>query len=131
MLGSAGTGDIFSLLAVTGFVAVLFALMWKLLSASFMKIATTTPEGEKEKYISKDMKRSGIGAALLGKELARFTGSPNYMLNCGLGILLLPVFGVFMAFKESRHCRFSHTLWDSAGTRRCFCLSRSCASCAQ
>lgn len=111
MLGSAGTGDIFSLLAVTGFVAVLFALMWKLLSASFMKIATTTPKEKKKKYISKDMKRSGIGAALLGKELARFTGSPNYMLNCGLGILLLPVFGVFMAFKgESTLSVFAYAL---------------------
>ena len=111
MLGSAGTGDIFSLLAVTGFVAVLFALMWKLLSASFMKIATTTPKEKKKKYISKDMKRSGIGAALLGKELARFTGSPNYMLNCGLGILLLPVFGMFMAFKgESTLSVFAYAL---------------------
>ena len=31
--------------------------------------------------------------------MARFTSSPNYMLNCGLGLLFLPVGGIFLAVK--------------------------------
>ena len=36
---------------------------------------------------------------LFGKELRRFTASPNYMLNCGLGILMLPVAGIVLLIK--------------------------------
>lgn len=38
-------------------------------------------------------------SALLGKELRRFAASPNYMLNCGLGILMLPVAGIALLIK--------------------------------
>ena len=43
--------------------------------------------------------RKSIGAALLGKEFARFLSSPNYMLNCGLGVLLLPISGIVLLIK--------------------------------
>ena len=45
------------------------------------------------------MRKGCADAALFQKELARFTASPNYMLNCGLGILLLPVAGVALVIK--------------------------------
>lgn len=38
--------------------------------------------------------------ALLHKELGRFTASPNYMLNCGMGILMLPVAGGMLLWKS-------------------------------
>lgn len=38
-------------------------------------------------------------AALLGKELRRFAASPNYMLNCGLGIVMLPAAGIALLIK--------------------------------
>lgn len=99
MFGKAGTGDAVALLIVAAVVAVLFAAMWKLLSGSFMKIATAVPGGKKKQYKSGKMQKGSIKSALLKKEFARFTGSPSYMLNCGFGILLLPVFGVFMIIK--------------------------------
>ena len=40
-------------------------------------------------------------AALLRKELGRFTASPNYMLNCGLGTVMLPILGVLLLVKSS------------------------------
>ena len=39
--------------------------------------------------------------ALLGKELGRFVSSSSYMLNCGLGILLIPACGVLLLVKGS------------------------------
>ena len=45
------------------------------------------------------MKQQNIAAALMAKEFGRFTSSPNYMLNCGLGILLLPICGVLLLWK--------------------------------
>ena len=39
--------------------------------------------------------------ALLEKEFRRFLGSPNYMLNCGLGIILLPALGIVLLVKRA------------------------------
>lgn len=40
-----------------------------------------------------------VTQALLGKELRRFTASPNYMLNCGFGILMLTAAGIALLIK--------------------------------
>lgn len=41
-----------------------------------------------------------VGQALLGKEFCRFLKSPNYMLNCGLGIVLMLVTAVAVIWKS-------------------------------
>ena len=38
--------------------------------------------------------------ALLQKELRRFVGSTNYMLNCGLGIVLMPFSAAALVLKR-------------------------------
>lgn len=98
IFGSVGVGDIFSMLIVTFVVAALFAVMWFLISRSFIKITTSSGSGAKKKYKRTAVKQMSIDKALFFKELKRFTASPNYMLNCGFGIILLPVFAVFMLF---------------------------------
>ncbi|MDD6798971.1 MAG: hypothetical protein PUE85_00910, partial [Firmicutes bacterium] len=55
----------------------------------------------KKVYKETAVKQKSIAAALLAKELGRFTSSPNYMLNCGLGILLLPIAGVMLLWQGS------------------------------
>ena len=87
------------MLLVTLIVAVLFALMWALLAHSFLKLSTATGASGRAVYRERTLKRQSADAALFKKELARFTASPNYMLNCGLGILLLPVAGVALVIK--------------------------------
>ena len=47
------------------------------------------------------MRRHSASAALLRKEWYRFSGSANYMLNCGMPLLLMLGFGVYMLFKGS------------------------------
>ena len=99
LVGCVGTGDGRAMLLVSLIVAALFALMWALLAHSFLKLSTATGASGRAVYRERTLKRQSADAALFQKELARFTASPNYMLNCGLGILLLPVAGVALVIK--------------------------------
>ena len=52
-----------------------------------------------EKYRSTAVAERRLPFALLAKEFGRFASSPSYMLNCGLGVLLLPVLGAVFLIK--------------------------------
>ena len=99
LFGRVGAGDAFAMAVVSVVVLALFALMWVLISRSFLKIATSSGRTAKKVYKETAVKQKGIAAALLAKEFGRFTSSPNYMLNCGLGILLLPICGVLFLWQ--------------------------------
>ena len=99
VFGLTGTGDVTAMLLSTAVVLALFALTWTLLSRSFLQITTASGASGKAVYREKAVKRRSIDGALFGKELARFTASPNYMLNSGLGILLLPISGILLLWK--------------------------------
>ena len=99
VFGSVGTGDGLAMLLSALVVLALFALMWAVLSRSFLQITTATGASGRAVYRERTVKRQSADAALFRKELARFTASPNYMLNCGLGILLLPVAGILLLWK--------------------------------
>ena len=95
LLGKTGVGDVTAMIIITASVAVLFGLTWLVLSKS------STSSVSKSRAKEKAAHRKSIGAALLGREFARFTASPNYMLNCGLGILFIPIIGVLLLVKGS------------------------------
>ena len=99
LFGRMGEGDWLAILLMTVVILALFALMWTLLSRSFLKIATASGKTAKAVYKETTVKTKSVFGALLAKEFGRFTASPNYMLNCGLGILFLPVCGVFLLMK--------------------------------
>lgn len=99
LFGRVGTGDFMAMLIVAAVVLLLFALMWALISRSFLKIATATGKTAKKKYRETVARKKSVQSALLHKEFSRFVSSPNYMLNCGLGILLLSVLGVALLIK--------------------------------
>ena len=98
-LGMVGTGSIIAMLGCTVIVALLFLLTMYVISKSFIKIATSTADSGTKSKIRAESKTGTYGGALFRKEMARFTSSPNYMLNCGLGLLFLPVGGIFLAVK--------------------------------
>ena len=99
LFGSIGEGDWLSCGIFTAAMAVaLFLLCW-LMARSFIKIATSSGKITKVRYTEKKAKVKSAFGALLGKEFARFTSNPNYMLNCGLSILLLPLVGIALLFK--------------------------------
>ena len=99
LFGRVGTGDWLAMLAVAAVVLALFGLMWALISRSFLRIATSTGRTARRVYRERAAKCRGTGAALLAREMGRFVSSPNYMLNCGLGVVLLPVCAVLLLWK--------------------------------
>lgn len=99
LFGCIGIGDVRASVIVSAAVAVLFFLMWVLLSRSFLQIATSTGKVIHREYREKHSRQRSIDAALLGREFSRFTASPNYMLNCGLGTFLMPLCAIAVLWK--------------------------------
>ena len=99
LFGCVGAGDWLAMLIVTVTQAALLALtMWGI-ARSFLKIATATGSVKKVRFEHKAVRAQSTQRALFGKELRRFTASPNYMLNCGLGILMLLAAGIALLIK--------------------------------
>lgn len=98
LFGRVGTGDPMAVLCVTAVIAVIFVLVWAVVAHSFLKIATSSGKTVKRRYKETDVKAKSVDSALLCREFKRFTSSPNYILNCGFGILMLPVYGIAMLF---------------------------------
>ena len=96
LIGRAGAGDGPAMAVVTAVVLVLFVL----LSRSFLRIATASGSTVRRVYREKTAVQRGAGTALLARELRHFGGNPSYMLNCGLGILLLPLGGTALLWKR-------------------------------
>lgn len=101
LFGRIGEGDLAAALTFSAVTAVLCAAVWMILSRSFLNIATSGGKTEKVRYVERSVKEKSVFAALLGKEFGRFTSSANYMLNCGLGIIMIPAFGVFFLLRGS------------------------------
>ena len=99
VFGRVAEGDWLAMLLVTAVTALLTALTWLLLSRSFLRLATSGSNAAKTRYREKKVRVRSLSAALLAKECRRFVSSPNYMLNCGFGILMLMAAGVMMLFK--------------------------------
>ncbi|MCR4935740.1 MAG: hypothetical protein K5990_04560 [Oscillospiraceae bacterium] len=94
LFGRVGEGDFAAAAPVCAVLAALAALVWLLLRRSFLRLATSHERVGDRRGAEKTAQQRSPFAALLGKELRRFTASPNYMLNCGLSVLLLPLGGV-------------------------------------
>lgn len=100
LIGRAGAGDGPAMAVVTAVVLVLFVLLFWLLSRSFLRIATASGSTVRRVYREKTAVQRGAGTALLARELRHFGGNPSYMLNCGLGILLMPLGGTALLWKR-------------------------------
>ncbi len=98
-LGQAAAGSGRAMLIFSGVTAGLFALCFVLLSRSFVRIVTKA-QGTQKKGGKITVRASGVPSALLRREMKRFTSSPTYMLNCGFGLVILPVLAVFLLVKR-------------------------------
>lgn len=78
-------GNPVSFLLFLMFAVVPFALVYVLLSYSFVKVSTTNKGSAKVKFKDKPLKVSNVRAALLKKELRHFAANPMYILNAALG----------------------------------------------
>ena len=110
MFGRIGEGSWLSAAIFFAATAVVFALVCFVLSRTFLHIATSSGAGAgKTRYVEKRSKEKTAFRAMLGKEFGRFTSSSNYMLNCGLGVLMLPIGGVVLLLK-------GQMIFDAAGS---------------
>ncbi len=98
-LGLAAQGNILSMLIFTAIIAVLFLAVYAALSKSFTRLAGDAFSASKNKKQAKILKVRSADRALLAKEMHRFFGSSIYMLNCGLGIVLMLVGAVGIIIK--------------------------------
>lgn len=98
-MGLAAEGDFMSMLIFTGIIGVLFLIVYLVLSRSFLKLATANRGATKTAYKEKRTRVKSVGRALLQKEIRRFLGSSNYMLNCGLAVIFMPVAAVLLVWK--------------------------------
>ena len=101
LFGSIGIGDVRASVIVSAAVAVLFCLIWVLLSRSFLQIATSPGKVIHREYQETHSRKRSIDVALLIREFSHFTASPNYMLNCGLGTFLMPLCAIAVLWKGS------------------------------
>ena len=97
--GRIGEGDWASAGLFLAVSAALVAAVWVVLSRSFLGIVTSSGRSGHVRYRERAVREKTPFRALLGKEFARFAASPNYMLNCGFGVLLIPAGGVLLLLK--------------------------------
>ena len=67
------------------------AVYWAVVDAN---AAVATGKVKQVRYVEKTARQRSQFWALVGKELARFTSSPSYMLNSGLGVVFMLAAGV-------------------------------------
>ncbi|MBQ9744995.1 MAG: hypothetical protein IJW19_07715 [Clostridia bacterium] len=73
------------------------ALAYFLLNRSFVKIITTKRGRAKTKYKEKRENAEGVFITLIKKEMKRFVTSSAYILNEGMGILMMVIFTVMIS----------------------------------
>lgn len=98
-MGAAASGDTLSLLIFDIIVLALFALVYSVLSKSFIRIVTTNKGGKKAKYREKAYRAASAEKALFRKEISRFLSSAAYILNCGLGVIFILIAAIFLIIK--------------------------------
>lgn len=111
-MGLAAEGRLLPMLIFTCMSLVFFALIYFILAKSFVKLATTNKSSSKTKYVKREAKVSSQSTALLSKEFRRFLGSTNYILNCGLGIVLIIIASAFVIVKGDFITGFSSSVPD-------------------
>ena len=89
-----------------GMVLLLFAVVYGILAKSYRKILITNKGETKVQYKEKYTSAGSVESALLKKEFRRFLGSPNYMLNCGLGIIFMIIAAVVLVIKADTVTEF-------------------------
>ncbi len=97
-LGEACTGDVPSLLLYAAMFLAPFALVYLLISKTYLRLATARRGGRKAKYTGKGYKQTAPVWSLIKKELMRFTKNPMVALNSFLSslfLLVLPFVALF------------------------------------
>ena len=112
-MGLAAEGSAFSMAVFTAIAGVLFGAVYLALSRSFVKITTMSRGVARTEYKEGKMTARSVSHALFRKEMGRFLGSSNYMLNCGLGVVIMVVSAGALLWKQEvvRETMFGAFSW--------------------
>lgn len=94
LYGLACLGDFVSLLIFFLMIAVVFFIIYLIMSSSFIKFATSQSHSTKKVKCNAKIKAKSVFGSLLSKEFKKYLSSANYMLNCSLSTLFMTVIGV-------------------------------------
>lgn len=100
LFGLSATGDIKAILIVSLAVIVCCYLLWRRLSNSFLTIVTTNSGSKKNDSKTINQKKNSLFVSLVSKEFSKFISNANYMLNCGLATLIIPVASIGLLIKS-------------------------------
>ena len=110
-----------AMLLVTLITVSVTAVTYYVLAKSFIGIVTSTGNVDRVAYRQKKLKMKNELGALFAKEMAKFTSSPNYMLNCGLGSLMLIAAGVVMLVKGGNLIKAMNMMFGK-DAQACICV---------
>lgn len=100
LLGKGAEGDVLSFALFIAITILAFAITTYLMSKTFGKIATYKDAATDDiKESKKETKQLPVKKALFKRELLKFTSSPTYMLNMGLGLIFGPAAAIIGIFK--------------------------------
>ncbi len=129
-MGKGAEGNALSFLIFTAMVGALFALVYLVLAHSFLKLATVKSGIAKARYQEKKVKAGNAFSALYKKELGHFASSATYIMNCALGVLIMPVIAVAMLIKGKDLSLLLNSLLASVGidvgVLSLFCVATVC-----
>ena len=109
---AAADGDFVKLILFVLCCVVPFGILYAVLSQTFIGIATERRSAAKKVYKGGEMRTSSAFMAVVKKELARLVSSAGYMINAGMGIVMMAAVAVFMAVKRAQIVMFL----DAIGT---------------
>lgn len=92
--------DLFCFGMTLVYILVPFAVIYALLSKSFLAIVTAQKSSAKRRYRQKTLRENSVVGALVKKEWLHFLSSPGYILNGAFGSAVLIAAAVFLAVKQ-------------------------------
>lgn len=101
LFGMGMAGELRDLLLFFLGTLLLFALVYWILSRTFLHIATAPKKVARRAWRAEELRAGSVGGALLRKELGRFFGSSVYLLNAGIGALLMLVGAAALVVKRA------------------------------
>ena len=97
--GRGCSGEIASALIALALSMLLMGVIYWIISAGFVKVATSNKGMKKKAFSGKAGAKTSASATLLRKEFKRYLSSANYMLNCSLGTFLMPIAAAALVIK--------------------------------
>lgn len=100
-LALAASGNILGFIIFTGVTIILAIICFYILKNSFSKIIINSNKVTISKTKVQYKTKSNIQSTLLAKEFKRFISLPIYLMNCGLGCLLILAIAVGVVIKRN------------------------------